>query len=409
MSVIEPNPPRIAITEVGPRDGLQNESRPISTADKIRFIDALSLTGLTEIEVTSFVSPKAIPQLGDAVEVMAGIQRNPEVTYSALVPNVRGLEGALRAECDKVAVFTAASEQFNQRNINASIRESVERFRPVVEQALDAGVSIRGYVSCVVACPYQGFTKPDSVAEVVRMLIDLGIDEIDLGETVGVAVPSDIERLYDEIGKVIHPQYTTLHLHDTRGTALSCLIQAYLLGVRSFDTSAGGLGGCPFAPGAAGNVATEDVIFAFNRMGIYTGIDLDALFRATRIIAEVLDRRLPGRVFRADGTRAAGGPEQASFYHRFVADSPLGEPGSHAGAGGSRTSGSSPASRDASHTNGVNQAHASASGTGGGGDRGSGGGGGGASSVGKNTGRNGSGRSGSDAEYDDEVDLDFVS
>lgn len=320
MGVIEPNPPRIAITEVGPRDGLQNERRPVSTADKIRFINALSRTGLTEIEVTSFVSPKAIPQLGDAVEVMAGIDRNPDVTYSALVPNIRGLENALSAEVDKIAVFTASSETFNQRNINASIRESINRFRPVVDEALNAGISIRGYVSCVVACPYEGFISPDVVVDVVRMLIDLGIDEIDLGETVGVAVPSDIARLYEAVGRVIHPQYTTLHLHDTRGTALSCLVEAYNIGVRSFDASAGGLGGCPFAPGAAGNVATEDIIFAFNRMGIYTGIELGALFEATRIIASVLGRPLPGRVFQADGAGGDPGLESTSFYHRFIAN-----------------------------------------------------------------------------------------
>lgn len=290
----------IRITEVGPRDGLQNEPDTVSTADKIAFITALSRSGVAEIEVSSFVSARWVPQLGDAAEVFAGIDRVPGVVYSALVPNLKGFEAAASCGVEKVAVFTAASETFNRRNINASIAESIERFAPVVNQAKAQAMIVRGYVSCAVACPYEGQVAPNAVADVVRRLLDLGVDEIDLGETIGVAAPTDISRLYDAVGRVVAPSRTTLHLHDTRGTALACLVRALELGIQSFDSSTGGLGGCPFAPGAAGNLATEDVVYCLERMGVQTGVNLPLLIEAGSIIERALGRRLPGRVYRAE-------------------------------------------------------------------------------------------------------------
>ena len=291
----------IRITEVGPRDGLQNESVVVGIADKVAFIDHLSRSGVAEIEVSSFVSPEWVPQLADAEAVFAGIARTPGVVYSALVPNERGLDRALAAGVDKVAHFTAASEAFCRRNTNASIDETFERLAPVVAGARAAGVPVRGYISCVVMCPYEGPIDPATVRVVAARLLDAGVQEIDLGETIGVAVPADIQRLYDGLAGLLDPVDTTLHLHDTRGTALACAAAAMDLGVRSFDASCGGIGGCPFAPGAAGNLATGDLAYFCDRMGHATGVDLDALFDAARHISAVLGRDLPGRVFRADG------------------------------------------------------------------------------------------------------------
>ena len=300
-----PDPPDIRITEVGPRDGLQNESIVVSVDDKVRFIDLLAAAGPAEIEVTSFVSPKWVPQFADAAEVMRRIDRRPGIVYSALVPNRRGMEAALEADVDKVAVFTAASETFSRRNTNASIAETLERFGPVIEMARDARRPVRGYVSCAIACPYEGFVPPSRVRDVVRALLDLGVDEIDLGETIGVAGPPHIERLYDALDGHPKPEETTLHLHDTRGTALACAVEALRLGVRSFDASCAGLGGCPFAPGAAGNLATEDLLYLLDTMSRTTGVDLAAQHAAGRHIAAVLGRALPGRVFSADGAAGA--------------------------------------------------------------------------------------------------------
>lgn len=295
-----PESRRIRITDVGPRDGLQNEKHPVATADKIAFINALSHSGVAEIEVSSFVSAKWVPQLADAAEVFAAIERCPGVVYSALVPNLRGLASAAECGVQKIAVFTAASETFNQRNINASIAESIERFEPVIEQARLHHMTIRAYISCAIACPYEGPIAPAAVADVAQRLLDLGVDELDLGDTIGVAAPTDINRLYDAIEFVIPPHETTLHLHDTRGTALACLLAAIERGVTSFDASTGGLGGCPYAPGAAGNIATEDVVYCLDRMGMETGVNLDRLTEAGSIIERALNRRLPGRVFQAE-------------------------------------------------------------------------------------------------------------
>ncbi|HMN96459.1 MAG TPA: hydroxymethylglutaryl-CoA lyase [Phycisphaerales bacterium] len=293
-------PERIEIVEVGPRDGLQNESVQVATADKIRFVDLLSAAGFREIEVSSFVSARWIPQLADAAEVFAAIKRAPGVTYSALVPNEAGLERALAADVGKVAIFVAASESFSRRNINASIGESLERVAPVIRAAAGARIPVRGYVSCVVACPFEGPIDPGAVGAVVGRLLDLGVDEIDLGETIGVAVPDEIERLYAALAPLIAPERTTLHLHDTRGTALACVDRALALGVRRFDASCAGLGGCPYAPGASGNLATEDLVYFCERSSIATGVDRAALRAAGRHIAAALGRTPPGRVFRAE-------------------------------------------------------------------------------------------------------------
>ena len=291
----------IRITEVGPRDGLQSESAVVPVADKIAFIDRLSRSGPAEIEVSSFVSPDWVPQLADAEAVIAGLTRAPGIVYSALVPNEQGMERAVAAGVDKVAHFTAASESFCFRNTNASIEETFTRLTPIVAAARAVGIAVRGYISCVVSCPYEGPTDPQRVRDVAARLLDAGVDEIDLGETIGVAVSDDIERLYDGLDGVVSPADTTLHLHDTRGTALTCVATALRIGVRRFDASCGGLGGCPYAPGAAGNLATEDLVYFCDRMGYQTGLDLDALFDAARYIAGVLGRHLPGRVFNADG------------------------------------------------------------------------------------------------------------
>ncbi len=294
-------PNSIRVTDVGPRDGLQNEKVVISTEHKVAYIDALSASGVAEIEVTSFVSPKWVPQLADAAQVLAGVTRRPGVTYSALVPNEAGLDRAMETKLDKVAVFTAASETFARRNTNASIAETIERFRPVVRRAKASGLTVRGYISCVVACPFEGPIAPAMVREVAAQLLDLGVDEIDLGETIGVAVPNDIDRLYEGLAGLLAPEATTLHLHDTRGTALVCADRALRLGVRSFDASCGGLGGCPYAPGAAGNLATEDLVYYCDRMGVTTGVRLDALLEAGTRIASALRRDLTSRVSAAMG------------------------------------------------------------------------------------------------------------
>jgi len=290
----------IRVTEVGPRAGLQNESVVVPVADKIAFINHLSRSGPAEIEVSSFVSPEWVPQLADAEAVFAGITRAPGIVYSALVPNEQGLNRALAAGADKVAHFTAASESFCQRNTNASIDETFRRLAPIVAGAHAAGIAVGGYISCVVSCPYEGPTDPRQVREVAARLLDAGVNEIDLGETLGVAVPDDIERLYEGLDGVVQPERTTLHMHDTRGTALACAAAAIRIGVRRFDASCGGLGGCPYAPGAAGNLATEDLVYFCDRMGYPTGMDLPALFDAARFVSGVLGRALPGRVFNAE-------------------------------------------------------------------------------------------------------------
>lgn len=292
-------PRAIRITEVGPRDGLQNEKAIVPAEDKARFVNALSETGVAEVEVSSFVSPSWIPQLADSDDLFARISRRGNVVYSALVPNERGLDRALAAKVDKIAVFTAASDTFSERNLNATIAKTIERFRPVVRRAQDASLPVRGYVSCIVQCPYEGTIEPAAVAKVAKQLFELGIDELDLGETLGVASPVEIERVYEVLAEIVEPSETTLHLHDTYGTALACAFRAMQLGVASFDASCAGIGGCPYAPGAAGNVATEDLVYLCDRMGVETGVDLDALLSAGTQIAAAIGRKPGSRVARA--------------------------------------------------------------------------------------------------------------
>ena len=298
-SVANPPPKHLRITDVGPRDGLQNEKAPVATDAKVAYVNAISSAGVAEIEVSSFVSPKWVPQLADAAEVFARIARRPGVIYSALVPNEKGMEGALAAKADKIAVFTAASETFSQKNTNASIAQSIDRFRPVVAAARKHLLRIRGYISTVVQCPYEGPIAPAQVRRVAQLLLELGVDEIDLGETLGIAAPSEIERLYEGLAGLLSPGETTLHLHDTYGRGLACAWAAMRLGVTSFDASCGGLGGCPYAPGAAGNLATEDLVSLAERMGIRTGVDLPRLLGAAGEVTRALGREPTSRVWRA--------------------------------------------------------------------------------------------------------------
>jgi isopropylmalate/homocitrate/citramalate synthase len=290
----------VRVVEVGPRDGLQNESRPLPVADKVAFVDALTRSGLRDIEVTSFVRPDRVPQLADAEDVLAGIERDAGTRYWALVPNARGLERAEAAGVKHIAVFTAATDGFNRANVNASVEESLARLRPVVRDAKAAGLVVRGYVSTAFGCPYEGAVPPFQPAGVARTLLDAGCDEISLGDTIGVAVPDDIgevleaaERMGVPVGKL------ALHLHDTFGTALANVHAGLRGGITAFDSSAGGLGGCPFAPGAAGNLATEDLLYLLDGLGIETGVRLEGVFRAASAVAAALEKSLPSRAHAA--------------------------------------------------------------------------------------------------------------
>ncbi len=292
-------PKRVTVVEVGPRDGLQNEKTIVPASLKVRFIDALSEAGLPVIEATSFVSPSSIPQLGDAEEVLRAITRRPGVRYSVLVPNERGLERALAAGAEEIAVFTAASETFNKRNINATIAESLERFAPVVSRAKSAGVGVRAYISTAFGCPYEGLIKPEAVASVADRLLALGVDEISIGDTIGVATPNQVVELCELLLKRIDVGRLALHLHDTRGTALANVVAGLQVGIAIFDAAAGGLGGCPYAPGASGNLATEDLIYMLDGMGIETGVGLDKVVRASALLAAALDHPLGSKYYQA--------------------------------------------------------------------------------------------------------------
>ena len=280
-------PRRVTVVEVGPRDGLQNEHGTVATADKITFIDLLSATGLPVIEATSFVSPRAIPQLADAGAVMAGIERLPGVRYTALVPNRTGMQRALEAGLREVAVFTGASETFVQHNINTSIAGSIENFRPVVELAQAAGVAVRGYISTAFGCPYEGAVAPAAVARVAAELASLGIEELSIGDTIGVATPNQVVDVVAALRAEVGTARLAMHFHDTRGTALANVLAALQLGIAIFDSSAGGLGGCPYAPGASGNLATEDLLYLLHGLGIETGVDLPAVVAASRFLAGI--------------------------------------------------------------------------------------------------------------------------
>ncbi|MBY8944857.1 hydroxymethylglutaryl-CoA lyase [Pseudomonas sp. SH10-3B] len=289
-------PSHVRLVEVGPRDGLQNEAQPISVADKVQLVDALSAAGLSYIEVGSFVSPKWVPQMAGSAEVFAQIQRKPGVTYGALAPNLRGFEDALAAGVKEVAVFAAASEAFSQRNINCSISESLERFAPIMAAARQHGISVRGYVSCVLGCPYEGEVAPEQVAAVARELYAMGCYEVSLGDTIGTGSAGSTRRLFDVVGAQVPRDKLAGHFHDTYGQAIANIYASLLEGISVFDSSIAGLGGCPYAKGASGNVATEDVLYLLNGLGIDTGIDLDALIRAGLQISNVLGRPTGSRV-----------------------------------------------------------------------------------------------------------------
>ncbi|QOQ76668.1 hydroxymethylglutaryl-CoA lyase [Pseudomonas poae] len=294
-----PLPSHVRLVEVGPRDGLQNEARPISVADKVQLVDALTHAGLSYIEVGSFVSPKWVPQMAGSADVFAQIQRKPGVTYGALAPNLRGFEDALAAGVKEVAVFAAASEAFSQRNINCSISESLERFAPIMAAAKQHGVSVRGYVSCVLGCPYEGEIAPQQVAAVARELYAMGCYEVSLGDTIGTGTAGATRRLFEVVGAQVPRDKLAGHFHDTYGQAIANIYASLLEGINVFDSSIAGLGGCPYAKGASGNVATEDVVYLLNGLGIDTGIDLDALIRAGEQISQVLGRPSGSRVAKA--------------------------------------------------------------------------------------------------------------
>jgi hydroxymethylglutaryl-CoA lyase len=283
-------PQRVTIVDVGPRDGLQNEKGTVATADKVALVHRLQAAGLREIEVTSFVSPKWVPQMADNAAVMAGVQRAPGVRYSVLVPNLKGLEAALPTRPDEIVVFGAASEAFSQRNINCGIDESIERFRPVVEGALAAGVKVRGAVSCALGCPYQGEVSLDDVERVVRLMKGIGVQHVGIADTIGVGTPGRVQAALERALKHYPVHEVSGHFHDTYGQALANIYASLQLGVHVFDTSIAGLGGCPYAKGATGNVATEDVVFMLHGLGIDTGLDLEALVDAGAFISGVLGR-----------------------------------------------------------------------------------------------------------------------
>jgi hydroxymethylglutaryl-CoA lyase len=291
-----PLPSRVKLVDVGPRDGLQNEKQPVPAAVKIELVQRLQQAGLTEIEVTSFVSPKWVPQMADNAEVMAGIQRQPGVRYSVLVPNLRGLEAALPTRPDEVVVFAAASEAFSQRNINCSITESIERFRPVVEAALAQNIAVRGAISCGLGCPYEGEVDPERVAMVARLMRELGVQHIGVADTIGVGTPRKVQRALEAALQHFPLDAVSGHFHDTYGQALANTLAALQLGVWQFDASVAGLGGCPYAKGATGNVATEDVVYMLHGMGIDTGIDLEGLVDAGAFISGFLSRKSQSRV-----------------------------------------------------------------------------------------------------------------
>jgi hydroxymethylglutaryl-CoA lyase len=292
-------PSHVTLVDVGPRDGLQNEAQPISAAVKIELVSRLQAAGLREIEVTSYVSPKWVPQMADAAEVMAGIERRPGVRYSVLTPNLKGLEAALAGRPDEIVVFGAASEAFSRRNINCSIEESIERFRPVVQQALAQGIKVRAAVSCAVGCPYQGEVSPDEVERVVVGMKALGVQHCGIADTIGVGTPRKVQAAMERALKHFPLAEVSGHFHDTYGQALANIYACLEMGVHMFDASVAGLGGCPYAKGATGNVATEDVVFLLNGLGIETGVDLDALADAGAWISSQLGRLPVSRVGRA--------------------------------------------------------------------------------------------------------------
>lgn len=292
-------PTHVTLVDVGPRDGLQNEAAPVSAATKIELVHRLQAAGLRQIEATSFVSPKWVPRMADAAEVMAGIQRQPGVRYSVLTPNMKGFEGALAAKADEVVVFAAASEAFSQRNINCSITESIARFQPVVAAAHAHGMRVRAAVSCALGCPYQGEVPVDDVDDVVERLLGIGCDHIGIADTIGVGTAGQVQRVMERALQRVPVAELSGHFHDTYGQALTNIHACLQLGVHTFDTSVAGLGGCPYAKGATGNVATEDVVYLLHGLGTATGIDLNQLVDTADFISRALGRKPVSRVANA--------------------------------------------------------------------------------------------------------------
>lgn len=290
---------KVKLVEVGARDGLQNEKQMVSAGIKVELIERLGRAGLTVIEATAFVSPKWVPQMADNAEVMAAIHRRPGVAYPVLVPNLQGFEAAVASGADEVAVFAAASESFSRKNINCSMAESLDRFRPVLEAARKRGVRVRGYVSCVVGCPYEGDIAPAAVAGVAGALFDMGCYEISVGDTIGVGTPHNVQRMLDACSRRVPIERLAGHYHDTFGMALANVFASLEAGVSVFDASVAGLGGCPYAAGATGNVATEDLVYLMNGLGVETGVDLDELVNAAAWISGQLGRAPASRVARA--------------------------------------------------------------------------------------------------------------
>ncbi|MDQ3262871.1 MAG: hydroxymethylglutaryl-CoA lyase [Myxococcota bacterium] len=299
MSVLGKLPARVDVYEVGPRDGLQNELRTLPTRDKARLVEALIASGLRRIEISSFVSPRWIPQLADAEELLRLVGKRPGVTFSALVPNLKGLERAKAAGLEEAAVFLSATESHSRKNINKSIPEAVATSREVTEQALRDGMRVRCYLSTVWGCPYEGKTEVKQVVALCRQLVDLGIYQLSLGDTIGVGTPGQTEEILTALLEFIPAEKLALHLHDTRGTALANALIGLQLGITTYDASIGGLGGCPYAPGAAGNLATEDLVFMLHGMGVQTGIDLDKLVGAGEVAQELIGRKLSGKYLQA--------------------------------------------------------------------------------------------------------------
>jgi hydroxymethylglutaryl-CoA lyase len=293
----------ITVVEVGPRDGLQNERANVATADKIEFVNRLSAAHLPVIEVSAFVSPKWVPQMADAADVFAGIDRRPGTRYTALVPNVAGLERAMVARVDEVAVFASSTETFSRKNINRSIDESLIVYKEVCDRAHAARLRVRGYLSTAFGCPFEGAVAPERVADIAARLVDLGVYEVAVSDTIGIAHPGLVSRVLDAVLARLSVDHVALHFHDTRGTALANVHAALPYGVKTFDASAGGLGGCPYAPGAAGNLATDDLIYMLNGMGLETRVSLEALSEASAFIASKIDHRLPSRYAQAAASR----------------------------------------------------------------------------------------------------------
>jgi len=299
-------PTHVTLVDVGPRDGLQNEKQPVSTEHKATLVAMLQAAGLKEIEVTSFVSPKWVPQMADNTAVMAAIERKPGVRYSVLTPNMKGLEAALPTKPDEIVVFAAASEAFSQKNINCSIAESIERFAPVVAAAHEASIKVRGALSCSLGCPYQGEVTPDEVERVVLLMKGIGVDHMGIADTIGVGTPKRVQAVMERALKHYPLVEVSGHFHDTYGQALTNIYACLEIGIHTFDASVSGLGGCPYAKGATGNVATEDVLFMLNGLGIETGIDIDRLVDASAYISQALSRPPVARVARALLAKRAG-------------------------------------------------------------------------------------------------------